>query len=368
MSVELEGVVKRFGEIVAVDGIDLTIPSGEFFSVIGASGCGKTTTLRMIAGFEDPDAGVVRVDGKDVTGLRPYRRPVNTVFQNYALFPHLDVFENVAFGLREARRPKDEVRLRVREMIELVQLAGREHAKPRQLSGGQQQRVALARALVNRPRVLLLDEPLGALDLKLRREMQLQLKDIQQEVGVTFVYVTHDQEEAFAMSNAVAVMNGGRIDQIGRPEEVYRRPATEFVAEFVGTTNRFVGRIAEASAGGTYLVELEGRDTFRCSGPPASVSKGTSAVVIVRPENIEVSRTAGNRDGGLVGTVSDASFMGAHRTLTIDVSNGPSVIATVSGAADTIQPGDTVDIHWSAGAAWIVGIGSAVGEELISVE
>jgi spermidine/putrescine transport system ATP-binding protein len=353
VSVQLEGLVKRFGDLVAVDGIDLDIPSGSFFSVIGASGCGKTTTLRLIAGFEQPDVGVVKVDGKNVTSLRPNRRPVNTVFQNYALFPHLDVFENVAFGLREARRPKDEIRKRVGDMIDLVQLAGRERAKPRQLSGGQQQRVALARALVNRPRVLLLDEPLGALDLKLRREMQLQLKDIQREVGITFVYVTHDQEEAFAMSNALAVMNGGQIDQIGRPEDVYRRPATEFVADFVGTANRFPGRVADETSAGSYLVEVQGGGAITCSGVPSSMARGDPAVVVVRPEEIVVSPSAGASDA-LTGVVSDVSFMGAHRTLKVDVAGGRSVVAILSGGNDTVEPGDSVEMRWEPDAAWVI--------------
>jgi spermidine/putrescine transport system ATP-binding protein len=242
-AVDIAGVEKRFGDLVAVRSLDLQIERGEFFSIIGPSGCGKTTTLRMIAGFEDPTAGRISVGGRDMTGVRPYRRPVNTVFQSYALFPHLDVFENIAFGLREAKVGKAEVRARVGEAVSLVQLEGREHSRPRQLSGGQQQRVALARALVNRPEVLLLDEPLGALDLKLRTDMQSQLKDLQRSVGVTFCYVTHDQGEAFSMSDRVAVMNHGLLEQVGTPEDIYHRPASAFVADFVGTANRFAGRV-----------------------------------------------------------------------------------------------------------------------------
>ncbi|MGP0049421.1 MAG: ABC transporter ATP-binding protein, partial [Solirubrobacteraceae bacterium] len=221
-AISLVGISKRFGEFAAVRDLDLEVPKGEFFSIIGPSGCGKTTTLRMIAGFEDPTTGRILVDGRDVTDLRPYHRPVNTVFQSYALFPHLDVWENVAFGLREARTPRSELQTRVAEAIALVQLDGREQARPSQLSGGQQQRVALARALVNRPDVLLLDEPLGALDLKLRADLQTQLKDLHRAVGVTFCYVTHDQGEAFSMSDRVAVMNGGVLEQVGHPEEIYR--------------------------------------------------------------------------------------------------------------------------------------------------
>src|SRR4051812_33175175 len=237
MTVQLQDVRKEFGELVAVQRLNLEIAAGEFFSIIGPSGCGKTTTLRMIAGFEEPTSGRISVGGRDVTNVRPYRRPVNTVFQSYALFQHLDVYENVAFGLREARRPAAEIRERVDAAIALVQLGGREKARPSQLSGGQQQRVALARAVVNRPEVLLLDEPLGALDLKLRQEMQVELKRIQGEVGITFVYVTHDQEEALTMSDRLAVFRAGRIEQVGTPAEVYEHPANEFVAGFVGVSN-----------------------------------------------------------------------------------------------------------------------------------
>ena len=275
-AVDLAGVEKRFGDLVAVRHLDLQIEPGEFFSIIGPSGCGKTTTLRMIAGFEDPTAGRISVSGKDVTGVRPYRRPVNTVFQSYALFPHLDVFENVAFGLREARVGKAEVRARVAEAISLVQLEGRERSRPRKLSGGQQQRVALARALVNRPDVLLLDEPLGALDLKLREDMQLELKQIQQQVGITFIYVTHDQGEALTMSDRMAVFNRGRVEQIGAPADVYERPATQFVAGFVGTSNLLTGQVALAVVGeeGTYTVRPE---KIRMAGPDEAPTDGQVA-------------------------------------------------------------------------------------------
>jgi spermidine/putrescine transport system ATP-binding protein len=251
-AIDLIAVNKTFGNLIAVREISLTVQKGEFFCIIGPSGCGKTTTLRMIAGFEDPTAGRIMVGGRDVTGVRPYRRAVNTVFQSYALFPHLDVFENVAFGLREARRPRAEIVERVEEAIKLVQLEGRERASPRQLSGGQQQRVALARALVNRPEVLLLDEPLGALDLKLRAELQTELKDLHRAVGVTFCYVTHDQGEAFSMSDRVAVMNAGVLEQVGAPEEVYRRPQTLFVADFVGASNRLPGRVIAGQGAGRW--------------------------------------------------------------------------------------------------------------------
>ena len=286
-AVDITGVEKRFGDLVAVRNLDLRIEPGEFFSIIGPSGCGKTTTLRMIAGFEDPTAGRISVGGRDMTGVRPYRRPVNTVFQSYALFPHLDVYENIAFGLREAKVAKADVRDRVGEAVSLVQLEGRERSRPRQLSGGQQQRVALARALVNRPEVLLLDEPLGALDLKLRTDMQSQLKDLQRTVGVTFCYVTHDQGEAFSMSDRVAVMNQGLLEQVGKPEDIYHRPASAFVADFVGTANRFAARI-ESGDGGRYSVAIDGIGTRGVRGPDG-LTAGSQVLVLVRPENLRLS-------------------------------------------------------------------------------
>ena len=246
IDVRLERVSKLFGDVAAVDDLSLDIEEGEFFSLLGPSGCGKTTTLRMIGGFEEPSYGTVYLGGRDVTDLPPYKRDVNTVFQSYALFPHLDVFENVAFGLRRKKVDKGEIDTRVRETMALVDLIGFERRKPAQMSGGQQQRVALARALVNHPKVLLLDEPLGALDLKLRKQMQLELKRIQQEVGITFIYVTHDQEEAMTMSDRLAVMRHGRIEQIGGPEDVYESPATEFVAGFLGASNMLDGDLKGA--------------------------------------------------------------------------------------------------------------------------
>jgi ABC-type Fe3+/spermidine/putrescine transport system ATPase subunit len=245
--VELHGVTKRFGSVAAVDAIDLEVQPGEFLSLLGPSGCGKTTTLRLVAGFERPDEGEVRIGGRDVSRVPPYRRDVNTVFQSYALFPHLTVLDNVAYGLKQRGLGRGERRGRANEMLELVRLAGLGERKPRQLSGGQQQRVALARALVMHPRVLILDEPLGALDLKVRKELQIELKRIQEEIGITFVYVTHDQEEALAMSDRVVVMNAGRIEQIGVPREIYDTPATEWIASFIGDTN-FIRQAGQAIA------------------------------------------------------------------------------------------------------------------------
>src|ERR1700751_4218421 len=241
--IRLIGLTKRFDDVVAVDDISLDIDRGHFFALLGPSGCGKTTTLRMIGGFEEPTEGRIELGGVDVARLPPYKRDVNTVFQSYALFPHLTIFENVAFGLRRRGGKSGELRRRVGEALELVGLAGLERRKPRQLSGGQQQRIALARALVNRPRVLLLDEPLGALDLKLRKEMQLELKRIQHEVGITFVHVTHDQEEAMTMADRIVIMNGGRIEQLGMPSELYERPRTAFVAGFLGVSNLLEGSV-----------------------------------------------------------------------------------------------------------------------------
>ncbi len=258
-AVRLEGVEKRYGDVVAVDGVDLDVRDGEFFSMLGPSGSGKTTTLRMIAGFEQPTGGRILLHGRDVTGVPPFDRDVNTVFQDYALFPHLSVGDNVAYGLRVRKVKRDERVARVKDALRMVRLEGYDGRKPAQLSGGQRQRVALARALVNRPRVLLLDEPLGALDLKLREEMQIELKAIQQQVGITFIYVTHDQEEALTMSDRLAVFNAGRIEQLGSPAEVYERPATRFVAGFVGTSNLLTGDVARTVLGrpGTFTIRPE---------------------------------------------------------------------------------------------------------------
>jgi spermidine/putrescine transport system ATP-binding protein len=278
-AVELREVSKRFGEVEAVHQVSLQIREGEFFSLLGPSGCGKTTTLRMIAGFERPDAGEILIRGQRMNEVPPFHRPVNTVFQHYALFPHMTVFENVAFGLEMKRLPREEIRRRVAEALRLVRLTGLENRYPRQLSGGQQQRVALARALVNRPAVLLLDEPLGALDLKLRKEMQLELKNLQHQVGITFIYVTHDQEEAMTMSDRIAVMNQGRVLQVGTPVEIYERPATRFVADFIGETNFLEGRLV-AFEEGYARVEVEGFPSSlrgRMGSPRASRSRSPSA-------------------------------------------------------------------------------------------
>jgi spermidine/putrescine transport system ATP-binding protein len=284
-SVDLEHVTKRFGDVIAVDDLTLAVGRGEFFTMLGPSGCGKTTTLRMVAGFEQPTAGEVRIDGTDVAGLPPFRRPTNTVFQSYALFPHLSVEDNVAFGLRRRGVAKAEVKQRVRDELERVGLSAEAKRKPRQLSGGQQQRVALARALVNLPSVLLLDEPLGALDLKLRKGLQIELKNIQRDVGITFVYVTHDQEEALTMSDRIAVMNRGVIEQVDVPEEIYERPSTEFVAGFIGVSNLMPGHVV-SSSGTDAEVRLDAGITVRLPGN--SLRAGDAAQIVVRPEKVEV--------------------------------------------------------------------------------
>ena len=348
-AVDIAGVEKHFGDFVAVRHLDLQIEGGEFFSIIGPSGCGKTTTLRMVAGFEHPTAGTISVAGKDMTDVRPYRRPVNTVFQSYALFPHLDVFENVAFGLREAKVKKAEVRTRVADAIRLVQLEGRESSRPRQLSGGQQQRVALARALVNRPEVLLLDEPLGALDLKLRTDMQSQLKDLQREVGVTFCYVTHDQGEAFSMSDRVAVMNLGLLEQVGTPEDIYHRPASVFVADFVGTANRFTGKV-ESGSDGVYAVAIDGLGTRNVPGP-TGIANGTDVIVVVRPENLQIDDTGGE---GLRATVVDAAFLGAERTVRLNSAQLGDLSAAARGAASAPERGAEVSLTWVDSEAWLI--------------
>ena len=347
--VRLEGVRKSFGDLVAVHSLDLAIPQGGFFSIIGPSGCGKTTTLRLIAGLEYPDTGRVYVGDRDVTRIPAYRRPVNTVFQSYALFPHLDVTANVAFGLVEERRPKEEIQRRIAEMLELVQLVGREHARPRQLSGGQQQRVALARALVKHPQVLLLDEPLGALDLKLRKELQGQLKDIQRRVGITFIYVTHDQEEAFSMSDRVAVMDKGVLEQVGTPEEVYRRPATLFVANFVGEANLFFGKISSAD-GDRYLVALDGGSELDAQGPPG-LAPGQAVTVVVRPELVGIARDGGT---GLAARVTDASFMGPVRHVKLESERFGTLVVTQHGEAAWVPLDAQVRMSFNEGAAWVV--------------
>jgi spermidine/putrescine transport system ATP-binding protein len=313
------------GAIVAVDHISLEVLDGEFFSLLGPSGCGKTTTLRMIGGFEEPTSGLIELQGKDVTWLPPYERNVNTVFQNYALFPHLSIFENVAFGLRRKGIKGDEVKSRVAEMLELVQLQGYDKRKPTQISGGQAQRVALARALINRPAVLLLDEPLGALDLKLRKQMQVELKRIQQEVGITFIYVTHDQEEAMTMSDRIAVMNKGHYEQLGEPETLYERPTTRFVAGFLGVSNLLTG---QSDGGGDDYAIVRLADDTQVRVPRARITQAGAIQIGVRPEKIHINDPADAIPEGynrLAGTVRDASYLGVSTQYQVEIAGGARV-------------------------------------------
>ncbi|PNE38699.1 ABC transporter ATP-binding protein [Streptomyces noursei] len=349
--VRLHRISKTYGSFTAVHPLDLTIPAGSFFALLGASGCGKTTTLRMIAGLEEPTTGTVELAGQDVTALPPYKRQVNTVFQNYALFPHLDIYENVAFGLR--RRGIKSVKKQVEEMLDLVQLGPMARRKPQQLSGGQQQRVAVARALINHPEVLLLDEPLGALDLKLRRQMQLELKRIQTEVGITFVHVTHDQEEAMTMADTVAVMNGGRVEQLGAPAELYENPATTFVANFLGTSNLIEAEVTEA--GGTELVLTAGGatlrlPTLRCSTP---ARKGEKVLAGFRPEKVVLAHAddaAAIPEGHnrMAGRVKIASFIGVSTQYVVDVPGVGelSVYEQNIGRDGRLVPGADIVLHW----------------------
>ncbi|TQK51528.1 spermidine/putrescine transport system ATP-binding protein [Streptomyces sp. SLBN-118] len=350
--VRLSGIGKTFGSFTAVHPLDLTIPQGSFFALLGASGCGKTTTLRMIAGLEDPSTGTVFLGDKDVTGLPPYKRPVNTVFQSYALFPHLDIYENVAFGLR--RRGIKSVKKQVGDMLDLVELGDFAKRKPHQLSGGQQQRVAVARALINHPQVLLLDEPLGALDLKLRRQMQLELKRIQTEVGITFVHVTHDQEEAMTMADTVAVMNGGRVEQLGAPAELYENPQTTFVANFLGTSNLIEAEVASNGGGEVVVTAADAKlrlPAQRCATQPRT---GGKLLVGVRPEKISLAHAddAGTINDGrnrFTGKIADSSFIGVSTQFVIDSPVCPELEVYVQNIErdPRLVPGAEVVLHWN---------------------
>ncbi|MEU8849870.1 ABC transporter ATP-binding protein [Streptomyces sp. NPDC048564] len=350
--VRLSGISKTYGSFNAVHPLDLTVPQGSFFALLGASGCGKTTTLRMIAGLEEPSSGTVHLGEQDVTALPPYKRPVNTVFQSYALFPHLDIFENVAFGLR--RRGIKSVKKQVEDMLDLVQLGEQARKKPHQLSGGQQQRVAVARALINHPKVLLLDEPLGALDLKLRRQMQLELKRIQTEVGITFVHVTHDQEEAMTMADTVAVMNAGRVEQLGSPTDLYENPRTTFVANFLGTSN-FIEAEVDSKSGGDIVLKAAGGKLVlpevRCS---AATATGGKVLVGVRPEKISLTHAdeAGEIPEGrnrITGKIADSSFIGVSTQYVVDSPVCPEfeVYAQNIDRDDRLVPGAEVVLHWN---------------------
>jgi spermidine/putrescine transport system ATP-binding protein len=353
--IRLTELSKHFREVRAVDRVSLDIGSGEFFSLLGPSGCGKTTTLRMIGGFELPTAGRIELRGRDVTFDPPDKRPVNMVFQNYALFPHLDVRSNIAFGLRRRNVDRDQIDRRVREALELVHLGGYDKRRPNQLSGGQQQRVALARALVNRPNVLLLDEPLGALDLKLRKQLQVELKRIQIEVGITFVYVTHDQEEALTMSDRIAVMNHGRVEQLGTPEELYERPATRFVADFIGTTNLLRGAVESIDpATGTAFVRLGSGDG--CVIAAADAVVGRSVELSVRPEAVELRPSNGTTysPAPIAATIEQVAYLGGNVQYIVRSAGGLSITALASKAGDRLPVGGAVNVTWSAGDALVL--------------
>ncbi|MEV5576346.1 ABC transporter ATP-binding protein [Spirillospora sp. NPDC052269] len=362
-AIELTGVRKEYhayGETVAaVQGVDLTIAQGEFFSLLGPSGCGKTTTMRMIAGFEEPSAGEVYLHGESVTGVAANKRDVNMVFQSYALFPHMSVFENVAFGLRRKRTPKAEIAERVTEMLKIVDLTGREKRRPAELSGGQQQRVALARALVNRPRALLLDEPLGALDLKLRQAMQVELKRIQREVGITFVYVTHDQGEALTMSDRIAVMNDGLVEQLGSPREIYEHPASKFVAGFIGTSNLLSGEAVESGGDRATLRHGDGGCISIVLADGQSVASGDTVELTVRPEKMQI--TPEEPDSGLCrvpGRVSEVVYLGTSTNYNVTTDAGADVVVFVQNAMnaeDVARRGDKVWLSWEPQHSYLIG-------------
>ncbi len=351
-AIRLQQLVKAFGGIPAVTGIDLDIAAGKFYSLLGASGCGKTTTLRMIAGFEKPDSGRIELDGRDVAGDPPHKRPVNTVFQTYALFPFMSVWDNVAFGLRYHKTSKQDTRRRVGEALELVAMSDFAKRRPAQLSGGQQQRVALARALVLRPRVLLLDEPLGALDAKLRKQLQLELRAVQREVEITFVYVTHDQEEALTMSDQIAVMAQGRVEQIGPPEEIYSAPATTYVAGFLGAANIFDAEVIEtdSGAGGSVVCASMSTRLHAATHAGAGTTAPGPAAIVIRPERITLQSlddVVGAGCNAIAGTVSEVVYLGSATQVHVDVGEPTALVVEVPNHAGprsvSHQPGARVN-------------------------
>jgi len=341
--IRLVDLVKRYGDVVAVNGIDLHVAPGEFFTMLGPSGCGKTTTLRLIAGFERPDEGRILLDGTDMSRTPPHRRRVNTVFQSYALFPHKSVTDNVAFGLRYQRATKAEVKRRVAEAMAMVRLEDYGHRRPAQLSGGQQQRVALARALVLEPPVLLLDEPLGALDARLRLDLQVELKRIQEQLEVTFIYVTHDQDEALTMSDRVAVMRGGNIEQCDEPRALYEAPETAFVANFLGASNLVPVAVGHAHGDGTQL----GLGSFELRAETCALAQGADAVAMIRPENIRLEPHGTTGENRLPGMVEEVVYLGFHQEVRVRLATGTLLKADVSNDDDHVEheQGDPVCVH-----------------------
>lgn len=352
--VKLDNVRKQYGSFVAVHQADFAIGRGEFFAMLGPSGCGKTTTLKMIAGFEQPTAGHVFLEGEDVSQVPPHKRNVNTVFQQYALFPHMSVFDNVAFGPRSKKINETEVKSRVNEMLDVVRLGEFAQRRPAQLSGGQQQRVALARALVNYPSALLLDEPLAALDLKLREAMQIELKRIQREVGITFVFVTHDQGEALTMSDRIAVMSEGRVEQVGAPVDIYARPESLFVAGFIGSANLLPGTVMSSDASGTRVQLLDGTQVVVAAGnsaPAASLAQGHHVTVMLRPEQVVL-----DGEGSMKVFITDTVFQGSSVRVVGRTSNDTEVSALVPAGSDHRAPsaGETVAMQWHASAPYLL--------------
>lgn len=353
-AVEIRGVTKNYGSVCALASIDLNIRKGEFFSLLGPSGCGKSTTLALIGGFEIPTSGVLRIAGHDVANVPSYRRPVNTVFQSYALFPHMTIGDNVAFGLKMKGLPAAERRTAVSDILDLVSLGGMEGRRPAQLSGGQRQRVALARALVNQPSVLLLDEPLGALDLKLRKQMQTELTNLQRKVGITFVYVTHDQEEALTMSDRIAVMDHGKVLQVGTPTEIYDTPSHRFVMEFMGSPNAFSGRVRQVS-GKSLMVELKGIGVMPARSG-AAMSEGDAVSLLVRPERIRISPNKPAEGPFFEATLSRFNKVGFVAHCHVRHASGHELVAYrlsdgMTSSSESVDEGDVVYVTWSDGDA-----------------
>lgn len=357
---QLENISKSFGESEVLQGIDLTVYGGEFITLLGPSGCGKTTTLRIISGLESPESGRVLVEGRDVTWLEPNERDVNTVFQNYALFPHMSVEENIGYSLRLKRAKKPEIREAVQHALALVQLEGYEARMPHELSGGQRQRVAIARAIVNRPRILLLDEPLGALDLQLRRQMQHELKRLQKQLGITFVYITHDQEEALNMSDRIAVMREGRFEQIGTPDDIYNTPKTSFVAGFVGSANILSGRVVRVEEDRVLLRHRQG--IFLAQRPQEPVVPGQAVNAAVRSEQVNI-KTIGAKEQtaeGLTGAVREKTLAGGMLHIVVDLGEEETLIVSRCGIKADVEPGDTVLLTWDPGHAVLIDLEESV--------